>query len=719
MKHILWILILFVGVQSIAQKKNFTLAEAVNGLTTTLAVKNVKQLQWMGPSDAYAFVVSNETQNCIQRNYANTFTADTFLTLATLNKAIVAKKGTALKSFPTLNYLNDHRFYFQQENTIWEATCYSQDSVFLESIAKLPANAENIFIDTNNMSVSYLSANNLFVQYNGNGFVKVTRDGSEDIVYGKPVHRDEFGIDKGTFWSPKGNYVAFYRMDQHMVESYPVVNWNEVPATVKNIRYPFAGRTSHQVTLGVYNCETGNTVYLQTGEKKDHYLTTVTWSPDEQYIYVSLLNRDQNHLFVNRYDAQTGQLIKTLYEETNDKYVEPQHPLYFLNNNPDQFIWWSQRDGFMHLYLSQGDNPLVPITSGNWLVNELLGYARESNELVFTGTKDGAMQKNIYAVNLDTKNIRTISTTAGTHTAQLSASGKFVIDAYTNANTPRNIEVINLNDGHEKRIFTALNPLENYNTARVESVTITADDNTPLYGKLIYPSNFSPSKKYPVIVYLYNGPHVQLNKDAFPFSGNLWYDYMAQRGYFVFVMDGRGSSNRGFAFESVTHRRLGTIEMEDQLAGVKYLKSIPQIDSNRMGVHGWSFGGFMTTSLMLRHPGVFSCAVAGGPVLDWSMYEIMYTERYMDSPEQNPEGYKTNLLLDKVNNLKGKLMLIHGTDDDVVVWEHSLRFIKKCVDEGVQIDYFVYPGHPHNVRGKDRVHLMQKISDYFDLYLKP
>ena len=236
-------------------------------------------------------------------------------------------------------------------------------------------------------------------------------------------------------------------------------------------------------------------------------------------------------------------------------------------------------------------------------------------------------------------------------------------------------------------------------------------------GASLY-NDFNPGNIYPVLIYVYNGPHVQMVTNSWLAGGELWMHRMAQEGYVVFVLDGRGSANRGFAFESAIHRQLGTLEMEDQLSGVSYLKSLPYVDANRMGVHGWSYGGFMTTSLMLRKPGVFKCGVAGGPVLDWSMYEIMYGERYMDTPEQNAEGYKANLLVDKVKNLQGNLLLIHGADDDVVVWQHSLKLIKKSVDEGVQIDYFVYPGHPHNVRGKDRVHLMQKITDYFDAHLK-
>ncbi len=716
MKYILLLAGTLMVQHSMAQQKKFTLPEAVNGLSSTLAVKNLKQLQWMGNSNSYAWCLFNDSEKCVLRTRATDFVTDTLLKIETLNTQLGAAGINTLNAWPALQFRNEQSMYFQHENRLLSYSIDKDGKTELRTLAKLPEDADPVWIDTSKMSVCYVSGNNLYAAFAESGFVKITDDGSEDIVYGKPVHRDEFGIDRGCFWSPKGNYLAFYRMDQSMVEKYPVVNWNTVPATVKNVYYPFAGRTSHQVNLGVYNCRSGQTIYLQTGEPKDQYLTSVTWSPDEKWIYVALLNRAQNHVKLNRYDAQTGEFQETLLEEKNDRYVEPQHPIYFAGNKTENMIWWSQRSGFMHLYLIR-NGEVKQLTSGNWLVNEILGYQEEGNELFFTGTRESPMQKNVYAVNLKTAAIRLVSTTLATHTAQLSSNGQYLIDVYTSGTIPRNIEVVQLQSKNEKRIFTAPDPLAAYERARVEDIKLYTTDSTLLYGKLVYPMGFNPSKKYPAIVYLYNGPHVQLNKDTYPYSGNLWYEYMAQKGYFVFVVDGRGSSNRGFEFESIIHRRLGTVEMDDQLLGVQYLKGIPQIDTNRLGVHGWSFGGFMTTSLMLRHPGVFACAVAGGPVLDWSMYEVMYTERYMDTPEENPEGYKNNLLLDKVKNLKGKLLMIHGTDDDVVVWEHSLKFIKKSVDEGVQVDYFVYPGHPHNVRGKDRVHLMQKISDYFDLYL--
>jgi dipeptidyl-peptidase-4 len=712
MKQKLVLLILFISTSLFAQKKDFTMQEAVLGLGSTMAVKNLKQLKWMGSSEKYAQAISTDNfKGILATNPANG-NVDTVITLDKLNEISKLK----LKTLPAVEWVNNQEFYFMNENSLYQIS-----QLRYEPLRKLEykKEAENLFFEPKKTQLAYTLSNNIYLQ-NASGKIKqITTDGTKNIVYGATVHQSEFGIDHGLFWSPKGNALAFYRMDQTVVTEYPVINWSETPATVKMVKYPFAGNTSHHVTLCVYNINAGKIIYLKTGEPKEQYLTNITWSPDEKYIYINIVNRAQNHTWLNKYNASTGELVNTLFEEKNEKYVEPQHPLYFVNDNPNEFIYWSQRDGYTHLYLYNSDGKLIrQLTKGEWVVNEILGFNKKLNQLIFTSSKESPLQKNIYAVNIESGKIEKKSIVDATHTATLSANGNYLIDNYTNENIPRNINIVDVNSGEEMNILTAANPLDDYNTAKVELKELKADDGTILYSKIIYPTDFDESKTYPAIVYLYNGPHVQLNKDAFPFSGNLWYDYMAQKGYFVFVLDGRGSANRGFEFESIIHRQLGTVEMQDQLVGINYLKSLPYIDTTRLGIHGWSFGGFMTTSFMLRNPGIFKAAVAGGPVLDWTMYEIMYGERYMDTPQENPEGYAANLLFDKVKNLQGKLLLIHGTDDATVVWQHSLKFLKHAVSDNVQVDYFVYPGYEHNVRGKDRVHLMQKISDYFDENLK-
>lgn len=697
----------------IAQKKNFTIAEATNGLATSLAIKNIKSPSWQPNTSKLWHADKKDGIDCWK-----------VIDAAKNNQAECVPVGDApikVTGLPTIKWLDNDHAWFQQGKSVVVGKITDKGWVWTLA-ATLPDNAENVNIDKS-LNIAFTVENNVYIQEQfSKKQINITNESDKNIVCGKAVHRDEFGIDRGLFFSPNGGSVAYYRMDQTMVKDYPIINWGNTPATNNYIKYPMSGGKSHEVTLRVYNYNLKKTVTIQTGTANpDHYLTAVTWSPDEQYIYIAILNRAQNHLWLNQYDANTGQKIKTLFEETDQKYVHPAHPLTFIPGSSKEFIWQSERDGFNHLYLYNTSGKLLKqITKGDWVVNELCGFKGATNEVIITTSKESALDKNIYAVGLNNGKLRRIDAAPGMHNAISSSDGAYVYDSYNNANEPRKCVIYNTGNGTQTEMLKAENTLANYARPEVRNVTIkAADGQTPLYGKLILPTNFDSTKKYPVIVYLYNGPNVQLLHNSYPESGNLWYEYMAQKGYIVYTMDGRGSWNRGLKFEQATFRKLGEVEMNDQLKGVEYLKSLKYVDSKRMGVHGWSFGGFMTTSLMLKHPNVFKCGVAGGPVMDWSMYEVMYTERYMDTPDENPKGYAETNLLDKVKNLKGKLMVIHGTDDDVVVWQHSINFVKKCVDDGVQLDYFMYPGHPHNVRGKDRVHLMQKISDYFDLYLMP
>lgn len=697
------------GSSMFAQTQKFTMAEAVNGLRSNLAVKNISQFSWASDNKSYVQAVKGG----YLLTDIKTNKQDTLISLYQLNKNFTDNK---LKALPTIKFKNNNLASFIANNQVYFIE-KSGNTWKINQIIPLNTEAANIKILNDNLIV-YTVKNNLFIKKNGQE-LPITKDLNENILNGQAVHRNEFGIDGGIFVSPNSENIAFYKMDQSMVADYPVIDWSVVPAQNHNIKYPMAGKTSHQVRLGVYNIKNDSTTFLNIDGEKDQYLTAITWSPDSKYIFVGVLNRGQNHLKMNQYDAKTGNLVKTLFEEKNDKYVEPQHPLVFLPNSNTDFIWQSQRTGYNHLFHYNIDKGLVSqITKGDWLVTDILGFNDKKKEIYYVSTQESPLERHLYKVNYTNFKTQKLDNANGMHSGILSNDGNYLYDVYANATTPRVANIINTNSLKTNNILTADNTLKNYDRPEIKNVNLKANDGTPLYGKIILPTNFDPNKKYPTIVYLYNGPHMQLVIDNFPASGNLWYEYMAQNGYIIFTMDGRGSSNRGLKFEQAVFRNLGTTEMEDQMKGVEYLKSLPYVDAKKMGIHGWSFGGFMTTSFMLRHPEVFKVGVAGGPVLDWNMYETMYTERYMDTPEENPEGYKTANLMDKVPNLKGKLLMIHGAQDDVVVWQHSIDFLKSAVDNGVQLDYFVYPGHQHNVVGKDRVHLMQKVTDYFDEYLK-
>ena len=369
----------------------------------------------------------------------------------------------------------------------------------------------------------------------------------------------------------------------------------------------------------------------------------------------------------------------------------------------------------MHVYHYDSEGKLLgQITKGDWVVQSILGMDKKGKNLIVQGTDESGLNSFAYAINLKKGEVSRVPTEAGKHSFQLNSDGEQLIDSWSNLKTPSVVDVISTKGKKIENLLTAKNPLKDIKIGSTELVDIKAKDGTVLHARVIKPSDFDAAKKYKVLVYVYGGPHAQMVSNRWLSGAPLWMHYMAEKGYIIFTLDNRGSANRGFNFENVIHRQLGTLEMEDQLAGVNYLKSLPYVDANRMAVHGWSYGGFMTTSLMLRKPGTFQVGVAGGPVTDWKYYEAMYGERYMDRPEENPEGYKTASLMNYVKNLEGKLLLIHGTSDPIVVMQHNFALVKKFVDEGIQMDFFPYPMHPHNVRGKDRVHLMRKVLDYVD-----
>ena len=594
--------------------------------------------------------------------------------------------------------------------------------------------------------MAYTIGNDLYVAHERdfssmvNPKVTGNQQQEKDVVYGQAVHRNEFGIMKGTFWSPKGTYLAFYRMDQSMVTDYPQVNTTARIAELVPDKYPMAGMTSHKVTVGIYNVKDGKTIYLQAGDPTDRYFTNISWGPDEKSIFVIELNRDQNHAQLVQYDAVSGQKIGVLYEEKHARYVEPQHPLIFLPWDDSQFIYQTQRDGFNHLYLMDTKTKLtgewktgkdsedkyceylkaIPLTEGNWLVQDVLGFNAARKEIIIASTEISPLQTNIFSLNVKNGKRTLIGMEDGTHQTKLSASGTYLIDYFTSNNVPREISILPTTGKKGTTLFTATDPLkENYNLPEITVGTIkAADGETDLYYRLIKPVNFDPNKKYPAIIYVYGGPHAQMIHNTRFYDARGWDLYMAQQGYVMLTVDNRGSDNRGIKFENCTFRHLGAEEMKDQVQGAKFLQSLPYVDADKIGVHGWSFGGFMTTNLMLTYPDIFKVGVAGGPVIDWQFYEVMYGERYMDTPQANPEGYKESNLRLKAGNLKGRLEVIIGGMDPTCVPQHSISFLRACIDAGTHPDFFIYPEDGHNMMGRDRVHLHEHITRYFLDHLK-
>jgi dipeptidyl-peptidase 4 len=619
-----------------------------------------------------------------------------------------------------LNPLPSLRGYTQADDCFW----FNSGNVFVKIKGEtnavtdticLPQTATNIDFLPQQTIFAYTVGNSLWVR-NGKAQAQcVGTAASADVVYGQSVHRNEFGITKGTFWNSNCTKLAFYKMDQSMVTSYPIVDYLPRVAELAATQYPMAGMTSHKVEIGIYDVATSAVTYLQMGDVTDRYFTNLSWTPDNKTLLVAELNRGQNHMQMKRYDAVSGALMAQLFEEKSDKWVEPEHPAMFVPFMVNTFIWQSCRDGFNHLYLYNIDGQMLKqITSGPWEVTNVLGFNTTEKSVIIETTQPSPTERHIYKVSLANGKSTRLTSDEGFHQAITDANGKYLFDSYSSLNNPGVAQIIDTKGKKIRVLAKSDNPLSNYSMPKIKMLQLKSDDGSTLHGRMILPHNFDASKKYPVVVYVYGGPHSQLVNNSWLGNAPLWQVAMAQKGYVIFTIDNRGTSYRGRDFEQAIYRQLGKCEMTDQMQGISYLKSLPFVDVARIGIYGWSFGGFMTTNMMLNHSDVFKVGVAGGPVMDWKYYEIMYGERYMDTPNENPDGYKASNLIDQAGNLKGKLLIIHGGIDATVVPQHSMLFIESCIKKGKQVDFFMYPTHEHNVSGRDRIHLNQKIFNYFD-----
>jgi len=683
---------------SFSQNKSLTVEDAVMGYYNGLYPEKITGLQWVPGTELYSAINSNvlyvfDTTGKIKKK----------LTLAEIKTTV---KNPELSYMPRLTWESPTELHLTLKDKLYILDPFKNE---LKKFITLPDRFENIDFHFNSESIAYTQENDLFIWRDGQE-TRVTKN-NEHNTSGQAIARYEFGISKGTFWSPSGAFLAFYEKNEENVTEYPLLDYSSTPASSHPIKYPMAGQLSEHGRVGIVDSETGETTYLQQMGEEDSYVTNIAWSPDNQFIYLAHLNREQTSMALNKYNRK-GDFLKTIYQEFDEEYVEPENPPYFIPNGKGEFIWITEKNGFSNLVLMNDDGIIRELTNLTYEITDFIGFNSEGTKAFFHATGENPTENHGYAVELETGTVTQLTSGNGTHTISVSESGKFYIDNYSSTTIPGKTTLYHTTKSKSWEILSAENPLSEYSIGTTEIFSKKTSDGTELWCRMIKPSHFDETKKYPVLFYVYNGPHVQLVTDSWLGGASLWMHSLAEEGYIIFTVDGRGSSHRGIDFEQTVHENMGTIEVQDQAEMAEWLKTLPYTDNDRFAVHGWSYGGFMTTSLMLKKPGLFKVGVAGGPVIDWRLYEIMYTERYMDTPETNPEGYAEADLKTHVANLEGKLMLIHGASDDVVVMQHSMEFLTKCIEEGKEIEFFPYPGHAHNVRGKDRVHLMTKVLNY-------
>ena len=689
-----------------AQEKILTMEEAVVGYHL---YPRAKYIQWQGDKNQFTYL----DREGLTGESADKGEKTVLLTVPELNKII----GADLKGFPDFSWLDGNTLVVARQGKIYHIDVEKKQ---LKQTFSFPKGAANQTYSKAGNMYAYTVDNNLYyMDERGNSYA-VTSDENKNIVNGQVVSRNEFGITGGIFWSPDGKKLGFYRKDESEVTNFPLLDINSRTGDLKEIKYPMAGMKSELVTMGVYDIASGTTVFLDVNDfGREQYLTGVTWAPESDIVYIQVLNRGQDHMRLNKYDASTGKQIATLFEEKSDTYVEPQNGLVFMKNNPKQFLYeTNNRDGYFNLYLYDVNGKLIKRLTDVDADVAYAGMDRAGKYVYYLSSEVSPVEKQLFRVDVKSGKKTRLTPEEGWHTITMSGDCSYFIDSYSSVKTPRNVDLATNSGKVVRRVQEVENPNKDYNWGEVTLGSIKADDGSDLYYRLIKPMNFDPNKKYPVIHYVYGGPHAQMVTNIWNANIRMWEMYMAQHGYVVFIIYNHGTPNRGKAFEEVIHRQCGQVEMKDQVKGIEWLKSFPWVDAERIGVHGWSYGGFMTISLITNYPDIYKVGVAGGPVIDWKWYEAMYGERYMDSPQENPEGYAKVSLIAKAKDLKGKLLICQGAVDPVVVWQHSLSFIRECIKNNVQVDYFPYPCAEHNVMGRDRIHLMQKVTDYFEDYLK-
>jgi dipeptidyl-peptidase-4 len=710
MKKIACLTIAFlISMNAFAQLKKLTLEDCIVKQNQLFRTDKMVGFQWIPNTNQYVYL-EDSGKKLMTASVENT-KASELMALSDLNKAL----QTNLKTFVGLTFKNQNAFIVNEGAKYFEYNLITKSGA---KIQELNENDDNTSFDNKKEMMAFTQKNNLFYYTKNQEKIAITQNADENIVSGQSIARNEFGISKGIFWSPNATYLAFYQKDETEVANYPILDINETPGKLESIKYPMIGQKSEKPKVGIFNLSTKKTVFIAPRGNVDDYLTNLAWTPDEKYILIAEINRAQNEMNLNLYDAQSGQFVRTLFFEKNDNWVQPKDAAFFPSKTSNNFVWISQKNGFNNLYYYDLNGKLIQqLTNNKYVVKDILGANPAGTNIYFTASGENPM--NILAYKVDLKGKQTLLTKEmGVHNFVMNTTATGFFDEYSNHSTPSKSLLL------DKKLKPTLlleskNKFVGYEMGTAEISTIkAADGTTDLYTRLIKPSNFDASKKYPVLVYVYGGPGVQTVTNAYLDGASLWMYWMAEQGYLIYSVDNRGSDGRGFAFESVIHGKLGSNEIDDQMKGVDYLKSLPFVDQNRLAVHGWSYGGFMTTSIMLKKPDVFKVGVAGGPVTDWKFYEAMYGERYMDTPAENQKGFDDSSTLNFVNNLKGKLLLIHGTSDDVVVMQNNFALVKKFVEAGKQVDFFPYPMHKHNVMGKDRLHLMTKVLNYVLEYNK-
>jgi dipeptidyl-peptidase-4 len=728
MKKIKWLFAAVFVFSSIAfaQEKLLTIEEIFGDAKTRVAFsgKPTVGMRWLVDGTSYFQMqpVGEGGQLGLYRIDAKTGSAALFYDAAKLEAALAA---AGLKANEAKKLAGQTNFNFNRTQTA--AILNSNNDLYFYDFSSGAAKrltsdaAEELEADfsPDGRMVSFVRGNNLYaVDVKSGKETQLTRDGAEKFFNGTLVwvYEEELygrGNKRGYWWAPDSTAIAFLRTDETPVPNFVVVNHQEVYQTVENTPYPKAGTPNPTVKLGIAEIKNGAIQFVDTANYKpeDFLISRVDWSPDSKRVVYQAQNREQTYLDLNAADRDSRKTT-TLFKETSPAWVEVvDNPAWLRDGS---FVWQSARNGWKHLYHFTADGKLIrPLTSGDWEVRDFYGADEKSGYAYFSATAFSATAPQIYRVRLDGTDLKRISTGDGSHAASFNSAFTHFVDTYSEPMTPAQTRLYRA-DGTLERIINEnkVEVLAQYKLSRPEFLKVKTQDNFELEAMMIKPPNFDPNKKYPVMTFVYSGPHAPQVRNSWGGTTGMWYQMLAQNGYIVWVIDNRTASGKGVKSEYGLYKNFGETELKDLEEGVGYLKSLPYVDGSRIGISGWSFGGYMT-AYALTHSKNFKIGIAGGTVSDWSLYDSIYTERYMGTPQTNPEGYRKSSVLQAAKDLSGKLLLVHGVIDDNVHLQNTMQLVYELQKAGKQFDLMLYPTARHGVTNPVQVkHMRQMMTDF-------
>lgn len=700
-----------------SQKPPLTLDVVVDEPDTFLP--QLPRVQWIADTDRYSEVLDGKSGPYVVAHDAMADARQHRFASADLARALRAAGAadTVDTDLPAFTWLDDHRVRVARSDAVYHWTVGTEAA---ERKLHVFTDATNLTFAKGDATAAMTRGGDLWVTKADGSTRRISFDGAPgDVEYGTAAHRSEFGIQTGLFFDPTGRRLAFTREDLRPVEAYPYLDYGTSPPRPRHGRYPMAGRANSRVSVGVYDRDDDSVRFLEN-DGSDQYWTNVTFAPDGEAVFVVLVDRGQTRADLVRFDARTGARGPTLLTEQDAQWVEPELGPVFIPGSEGQFLWFSPRDGNRHLYRYSSDGRLLAqVTKGAFDIAQLIGMSTDGRTAFVEGSGVDARQRHLWAAAVDGGGMRQLTHGPGTHMATANARGTRFLLHHSGLDLPGELSVVDAEGALLRKIATATTRLDDFARPRQTFFEVSRENGTVLHGLLTLPPDFDAGKRYPLLLYVYAGPHSQLATDAWQMFGPrpLWLAWLASRGCLVATVDGRGTQNRGIEFEQAIHRRLGQLEVEDQLAAVRQLRALPFVDPHRIGVHGWSYGGYMTLMLMLRAPELFACGISGAPVTTWEQYETGYTERYLDTPAENPEGYAAASALPLVGKLAGRLLLVHGSDDHTVVLSHAVAFLDAAVEAGAMVDHMLYPMQQHGLVGSDRRHLYRLMARYLTDHL--